>query len=137
MANLKRMSGTPWHVEKMTRAEGDDKRDRKKCINHRKEGNYCSVYAGKCRGSAHCPEYKTVERYVYESGIYGDKIYISAERAKKLFPIGSNVKHVKFGKGIVRKIDDEYITIAFGPRNLKKLDLNVCLRNNMLSRGED
>lgn len=58
MASVNRMTGTPWHVEKYTRKDGDDRRHRSRCIYYRKHDAYCSQVVGKCRGSAHCSYYK-------------------------------------------------------------------------------
>jgi len=33
MGNLERLTGSPWHVEKMTRQEGDEKRHKSRCTN--------------------------------------------------------------------------------------------------------
>lgn len=66
MGNLERLVGSPWHVEKMTREEGDDRRHRSRCVHYRgKPEGHCDFYCGKCRGAAHCEKYaeKHFENY--------------------------------------------------------------------------
>lgn len=59
MGQLERLTGVPWHVEKMIREEGDDRRHRSRCVYYQgKVDNFCSYYCEKCRGSAHCDHYK-------------------------------------------------------------------------------
>lgn len=59
MGNLERLTGSPWHIEKMTRQEGDAKRHKSRCIHFKgKESNQCKIYGGRCHGSAHCTYYK-------------------------------------------------------------------------------
>lgn len=38
------LSGTPWHIEKMTRKEGEEKRHRARCNFYRKEDNHCITF---------------------------------------------------------------------------------------------
>lgn len=59
MGNLAGLSGTPWHIEKMTRPEGESKRHKSRCIHYKgKESNECEIYCSRCYGSAHCSYYK-------------------------------------------------------------------------------
>ena len=62
MPNLGGMTGTPWHVENMTRAEGDPRRHRSRCVYYIKDGTYCSKLGFRCFGSAHCEYYKEKTR---------------------------------------------------------------------------
>lgn len=57
MANLSQLSGIPWHIEKMTREEGDPRRHRSKCIYYDKSNRGCIYMNGCCIGSAHCTVY--------------------------------------------------------------------------------
>ena len=58
MTGLNRLTGTPWHVEKFTRGEDDDRRHRSKCIFYRKENAYCVKHSDRCYGAGHCDYYK-------------------------------------------------------------------------------
>ena len=58
MANLSRLTGTPWHVEKYAREDGDGRRHRSRCLYYEKEGAYCRMEVGRCKGAAHCAFYK-------------------------------------------------------------------------------
>ncbi|MCH4007592.1 MAG: GreA/GreB family elongation factor [Eubacterium sp.] len=58
MSNLSRMQGSPWHVERMERGDGDERRHRSRCIYFNKHGKHCVYYNGPCYGSAHCNYYK-------------------------------------------------------------------------------
>ena len=55
-----RMTGTPWHIERVHRSEGDDRRHKKRCKFYKYESNYCSYRCIKCIGSAHCGEYQAI-----------------------------------------------------------------------------
>lgn len=46
--------------------------------------------------------------------------------------VGSEVVHVKFGKGKVQKLKKDKIEILFDNNSLKKISLNSCLKNNLL-----
>ena len=52
------MTGSPWHVEKMVRQEGDSRRHRSRCIHNDKKNSHCSKVVGKCIGAAHCSYYE-------------------------------------------------------------------------------
>jgi len=54
---VERMTGTPWHTEKMCRTEGDGKRHKSKCKYYVKVENHCSKCVSRCIGSAHCSYY--------------------------------------------------------------------------------
>ena len=58
MSDLNKMSGTPWHIEKMHREEGDERRHRSRCIYYDYVDPTCKKRMLKCMGSAHCPHYK-------------------------------------------------------------------------------
>ena len=58
MPKMNRMTGAPWHPEKMHRAEGDKVRSRTLCIYYDKHTKRCSKIMQPCFGSAHCEYYK-------------------------------------------------------------------------------
>lgn len=53
------MTGTPWHVERIHRKEGDARRSKKRCQYY--DNGDCVSYAQPCYGSAHCARYKEAE----------------------------------------------------------------------------
>ena len=57
MSRLGEMQGTPWHVEKFTRKEGDARRHRSHCIHYDKGSKHCDVTGVGCRGASHCQRY--------------------------------------------------------------------------------
>ena len=58
MGISQQMTGTPWHVERMVREEGDERRHRARCTFYRrKPDGHCEYYGERCRGSAHCERY--------------------------------------------------------------------------------
>jgi transcription elongation GreA/GreB family factor len=58
MGNLSRMQGSPWHVERMERGDGDERRHRSRCVHYHKPEKHCDYHNGPCYGSAHCKYYK-------------------------------------------------------------------------------
>ena len=59
MSRLSEMQGTPWHVEKFTRQEGDERRHRSYCVHYDKALKYCELTCGGCWGASHCNQYST------------------------------------------------------------------------------
>ena len=57
MANISRMTGTPWHVETLRMKDGDTARHCHRCVYYSKSNRYCSAIMGRCFGSAHCEHY--------------------------------------------------------------------------------
>ena len=55
---IRHMSGSPWHLERYTREDGDDRRHKHRCVHYRVSENHCRYFNERCRGSAHCPRYK-------------------------------------------------------------------------------
>ena len=62
MSNISKMTGAPWHVNKFTRQDGDDKRHRSRCKNYKKSYSLCLLYQGRCRGAAYCKHYQETEK---------------------------------------------------------------------------
>lgn len=61
MADSRKLTGHPWHVERLKKDEFDDRRDKRRCIHFIKTGtgeSYCKKKVGKCIGSSHCEYYK-------------------------------------------------------------------------------
>ena len=57
MAWQTKINGVPWHVDRYTRAEGDERRHSSRCKYHRKSDKYCAYHKEKCWGAAHCDIY--------------------------------------------------------------------------------
>ncbi len=51
------LEGTPWHVERMHREEGDERRHKKRCKHYSQKDNFCTHNILRCKGSAHCDSY--------------------------------------------------------------------------------
>lgn len=57
---VNKLTGTPWHTEKFHRAENDNRRYKGRCAFYNYKNEYCTRYCGRCRGSAHCRQYKAI-----------------------------------------------------------------------------
>lgn len=57
MANISRMTGTPWHVDALRKDEKDDRRHKSRCVYYRKADESCGILNARCPGSAHCKYY--------------------------------------------------------------------------------
>lgn len=60
MTNISKLQGTPWHEERVHRAEGDERRYKGRCIFYVDSSNQCKKRNGICIGSAHCDEYNAM-----------------------------------------------------------------------------
>lgn len=127
MSKTSILTGNPWHVEKMVREEGDDRRHRTYCRNYNKECKRCSYYLGDCRGAAHCSHYidnrvssqrqETVENnsHIKSQGVakpYEPNIQIVPPRKPLCkqaegVTINTCVVHKQYGIGYVYRFDKE------------------------------
>ena len=138
MPKVRELTGTPWHVEKLTRGEGDERRHKSRCVYYRKPDSYCKYQYIKCSGSRYCRYYKAKE--IEELPKYDDSPVnikevvekITDTDGKMLYPIGSKVLHQKFGEGVVTDILDGHISIDFDDAGEKVLGLDVCIANGYL-----
>ena len=143
---INRLTGTPWHIEKYTRDEFDDRRHRSRCAYFQKSDAYCSRYSEKCRGSAHCPYYKEKDDGVANISEDGSDeedaapVFKSKKKIQKfsdresmnLFQVGSRVIHKTYGTGTVKKVGGGKVTIAFDKGREVMLALDVCVKNELL-----
>ncbi len=150
---LNRLTGTPWHLDKYTREDGDERRHRSRCVYYKKPDAHCSFHSGKCRGSAHCPYYREYNPETdakpepmpepkkkssiikYEKILAtkdGKKAFVSSKEEQKLFPVGCRVRHMSNGKGTVKKVSNGKITVAFDSGKEIMLSLDVCVRKGLL-----
>lgn len=127
------LTGTPWHIEKMTREEGDPRRHRARCRFFRKKDSYCTLHKRKCSGSAHCSRYKEgttvmapeesvnpiIKHQTKEKPLETDY----REKAKEILPIGSLVCHNRFGEGKIVRYEEENIVIEFDDVGIKILSI--------------
>lgn len=51
------LQGTPWHLERFHRVEGDERRYKGRCKYYCDSNNQCAKRNGKCIGSGQCEEY--------------------------------------------------------------------------------
>lgn len=145
---INRMTGTPWHIERYTRAEFDDRRHRSRCAYYKKPDAYCIRYSEKCRGAAHCPYYKEKDYATVndsEDVSEEEKIVsvikpkkqtqsLSDRESKNLFPEGSKVVHKTYGSGTVKTVVRGKITVAFDKGREVMLSVDVCVKNKLLTR---
>lgn len=143
---INRLAGTPWHIEKHTRDEFDDRRHRSRCAYFQKLDAYCSRYSEKCRGAAHCPYYKEKDygpSDVTEDGSEeGNTSPVSKPKKKiqkfsdresmNLFRVGSRVVHKTYGSGTVKKVEVGKVTVAFDKGREVMLALDICVKNELL-----
>ena len=59
---------------------------------------------------------------------------ITDEKCAKMYPVNCHVNHKKFGTGIVKKIEDGIITIAFDKGGNKELGIDFCIKNKLLEK---
>ena len=57
---VRNLTGISWHLERVHRAEGDEKRYKGRCEYYKYRDNFCSLRNGKCIGSAHCDDYSEI-----------------------------------------------------------------------------
>ena len=137
---VERMTGTPWHIEHLSREEGDPRRHRSRCFYHRKKDNYCSCYRRKCCGSAHCMKYREDEPPEDNTPIIKSSTpeWAPNERviSKKQQPIsnGCHVRHKSYGKGTVMNIADDRVTVLFANGEKRELSLSFCVKYELLAR---
>ena len=141
---VRHMTGTPWHVERLTREEGDDRRNRRHCIHYR-EGT-CGIYGERCRGTAHCHYYESksisVKHKKHQRNKQLKEINEPPKQKKsyaileyvRQFPKGMRVLHSSFGIGTVIRVSEERIVIDFDMIGEKKLAVDICIKKNLLQR---
>ena len=138
MPKVSELTGTPWHVEKLTRNEGDERRHKSRCIYYSKKDSYCKYQYIECIGSRYCQYYKAkkIEETSADIDVPVKKKditeKISDAEGKKLYPLGSMVRHPKFGDGYITDISDGHVVIDFENIGEKLLGLDVCVAKGYL-----
>lgn len=128
------LTGTPWHVEKLTRSDGDEKRHKVRCYYHRKQGDRCLKYYEKCRGSAHCDYYIEDSPTSENNTTENKKTENNNLEAEPILPVGCIIRHNKFGKGIVTSYTNDTIAVTFNNGIEKQFLLNVLLKNKLITK---
>lgn len=138
MPKVSELTGTPWHVEKLTRNEGDERRHKSRCIYYRKKDSYCKYQYIECIGSRYCQYYKAkeIEEVSWDTNATVKKKDITEKISdvdgKKIYPIESKVRHPKFGVGYITDISDGHVIIDFENIGEKILGLDVCVAKGYL-----
>lgn len=74
------------------------------------------------------------ERVFYSSFIDELETLMNSDKVKDhKLKVGSKVTHIKFGKGIIKDIDDKSIFIRLENGQTKQLALQLCIEKNLLS----
>lgn len=141
MGNLTRLTGTPWHTEKMTRSDGDERRHRSRCEFYDKKAKYCSQTLSVCYGASHCLYYQEKieeeEAKLTPSTVKtSSKNSISSEQKtviNKLKTRQTKCKHKTFGAGVVVDVDGKYSIIRFDNGIEKKIDTEFAVRNSLIT----
>lgn len=136
------MTGRPWHKEYLKRGEDDNKRDKRRCQYYDAKNNYCTHLCVKCTSSTSCKYYLETDKKHHSSGKHPErKGHSNYEEYKKVtdaeglatFPIGSLVRHKKYGEGKVICINNGSMTILFADTKME-YDLGDVLRNRLFER---
>lgn len=57
---VNQLTGTPWHKERVHRADGAPRRSQARCKYFLYQDGHCLKRGGECMGCAHCPTYKAI-----------------------------------------------------------------------------
>ena len=145
MADYKGISGTPWHVERFTRAEGDERRHRSRCKYYHKEDSYCSKEIGRCRGAAHCKFYQEVLQKDGKSNLQSDtplsspmpKTNQEPKENRKPFTQGFPIKQQTLPtQGKEKPLNTGFEKVNIEPQKTSRLDNNVSIATNTLQSAE-
>ena len=153
---VNQMTGTPWHLETLKMNEDDERRHKSRCIHYNKANKFCKKQKRKCPGSAHCDYYKEdparvktapePERLSSTPQYAGPTVAVTPINKPivsdisepiditTIFTEGCHARHKKYGLGIVRKIDGDYITVEFDNELKKELSLEYCVKKSLLIR---
>ncbi len=137
---LEQFTGTPWHTDKFTRAEGDARRHSHRCINYKSDGSCKYFLEERCRGAAHCDHYKEnriekEETKAENPNTFNEKPKkeLTDQQAMELFPVGDKVLHDKFGTGTILESSAQKIRVLFEGGTEKKFSTLACLGGGLLS----
>ncbi len=144
MNNLSQLQGEYCHLEYLKREEGDEKRHKTRCSHHC-TNNYCTVWSGKCRGSAHCEFYKEKgdeeinknkcrkERKEINCNLDGTQLYAKEKLCKKGTVIyNKNLK--EYGK--IVKVKNDIITIRYNSSGTWNINVNKLVKSKDFEEGK-
>lgn len=81
-----------------------------------------------------CFNNRNNERVFYSSFINELESLMNTAKVKDhKLKIGSKVKHLKFGRGVIKDMDDKSVFIRFENGQTKQLSLQLCIEKNLLS----
>ena len=134
MSDISRqLTGSPWHVEKWTREEGDDRRHKSRCVYFERARNYCNRNYSRCCGSAHCKYYKVVDNEEIAEPLPKKEIIKQASKGmENVFYVTQKVKSRAFGFGIIIDISSNIMTIHFENGEVKKFDVKTCAEKQII-----
>ena len=145
MAGINRLTGTPWHVDRFARKEGDPRRHRSRCAYYDPEEKRC-CFRARCIGSAHCSSYKEeAPDIVKEKNNKADKVrrnsktkvYYDKKVQEKVTDIyyrpGDRVMHKKYGIGLVTESTPEKVSVRFYGDNIARTFVpEFCFKQGLL-----
>lgn len=139
MANLGKLSGTPWGIGYIK--ANDKRRHKSRCGYY--ENKACNYRHGRCIGSSHCSHYierderevrlKILEEEVKRTRVRKAKKETLArnKKYKNILRKGRQVVHKKFGPGIIISNTSNIIKIDFKGK-LRKFKLSFLLDKDLL-----
>ncbi len=137
---LESFTGTPWHTDKFTRADGDPRRHRSRCVYHKNDGGCAYYKESRCHGAAHCDYYKEnrLEIDVPEADTNNSIVEKSAKeltdrQVMEIFPKGDKVYHEKFGTGTIVESSASRVKVLFEDGTERALSPSICLKGGLLS----
>ena len=114
---VNQMAGTPWHTEKMTRAEGDPRRHLARCIYYIKTTKKCDYYHLEmpCPGAAQCDHYQEKEAFLTIQKEEKKSVDLREFLSPKMV-----VNHSRYGCGQVITVSMKEALIRFNDGEEKK-----------------
>ena len=145
MAGLNRLTGTPWHVDRFARKEGDPRRHRSRCANYDPVEKSC-CFRTRCIGSAHCDSYreespdivKEKNKRAAKARRYNKtKVFYDKKVQEKVTNIyyrpGDRVMHKKYGVGLVTESTLEKVSVRFYEDNTERTFVpEFCYKQGLL-----
>lgn len=145
MNHISQLQGEYCHLEYLRKEEGEEKRHKTRCSHHC-TNNYCSVWSGKCRGSAHCEFYKEksneeINENIFKSSTIKKKITVLNKEERKLkeklCKKGVLIWDAKLKDiGEVVEFNEENITVIFDKIGKKIFKINFLVKSENFKTGK-